>query len=168
MAIKTKKTTSKKKPTAKKKEIVVENKDDKVKKQVEDLLKDVIPDMTTKKNDEVIESNGSGDKLDDAVEEKGNDWLKEQLDDAVEKNKILRVENEKLKDNYKKIFNEFENLKNNKPLLSSDDELKKSLRIIYDEFHNNLTGNNKEKIRWVDVKVDFILHRLHTSFPFLR
>jgi hypothetical protein len=144
----TKKTTSSRsKTTSKPKTNVISDRDLKVKETVSKLLNDV-PLM--KKEEK---------KMEDNVVKKGTEWLEEQLQTLTEKNEALEKESFEAKENYKKLFEDFQKLKQGGGV---NPEKEKVLQL-FNELQDNY-GKLGQNFR---VYFPAFLNRMVMFFPFL-
>jgi hypothetical protein len=145
----TKKTT-RKTTTQKNNEKVVSDRELKAKETVSKLL-DEVP-LMNKKEDK---------KMDNSEVKKGTEWLEEQLQVLTEKNEVLEKEAVEAKTNYKKIFDDFQKLKQSKAG-ESNPEKEKVLQLF-----NELQDNYKKMGQNFRVYFPAFLNRMVMFFPFL-
>lgn len=169
-----KKTTPKKpavkKPTVKKSTVdkpAIDERDIKAKNKVAELLKDV--DLT-KPNEKKTTSNKTEIK-----EESNNiEWLQEQLIILSDENETLRNELGTAKENYSKLFKEYNEKKNvvQQPQtqipLQSGDKTNENILKLFNELQSNYTGNNPERTPWSTASIKHLLTTLIQLFPFLQ
>ncbi len=141
------KTTNK--STAKtKKEDVISERDLKAKETVSKLL-DEVP-LRNKKEDT---------KMETTEIKKGTEWLEEQLQTLTEKNEALEKEAVQAKENYKKIFEDFQKLKQG----SGTNPEKEKVIQLFNELQENY-GKLGQNFR---VYFPAFLNRMVMFFPFL-
>lgn len=133
------------------------NKDELAKKKVEELLGDLPIDP--KKKDELLEL----DESQQVVDSESIEWLREQVGKLVDENAVLKKEADEAKNNYQKIFDDYQKLKSGKPDAVTDTDLRNNLVILFNELQTNYfkMGNN-----FVVVFPAF-LNRMIKYFPFL-
>lgn len=134
-----------------------EERDIKTKKKVEELLKDV--ELTPKKDDEPLEIN---------TKSKGDvEWLGEQVSKLSEENEKLRSEAALAKEDYNKIFADFQQLKKGDGIVLTntidDSALKTKITQLFGEIQANYLSMGRN---FVIVPAAF-LNRLILFFPFL-
>lgn len=143
------KTTNK--STAKtKKEDVISERDLKAKETVSKLL-DEVP-LRNKKEDT---------KMETTEIKKGTEWLEEQLQTLTEKNEALEKEAVQAKENYKKIFEDFQKLKNSND--GQPNPEKEKVLELFNELQDNY-GKLGQNFR---VFFPAFLNRMVMFFPFL-
>lgn len=173
--------TGTKKPVQKevvKKEKVVEKKltpdeerDLKAKARVDELLNGAKLDITPKAKEDLLEIEG------EAPADAGNsEWLQEQVALLTSENELLKIENDGLKKNYQKIFNENQQIKAGAGI-QSDGDLKTGVLTIFHELQSNYIkmGFNQQPRQEMVLQGEpnFRIHpaafinRLIVFFPFL-
>lgn len=145
-----------KKPTAKAKPAVeVDDKDAKTKQKVEELLKD----LPTGPKDDLLE-------FEEPEADKGSmEWLEEQVGVLTARNEELELKAAQAETNYKKMYSDYQKLKEGNPAVSaSDGEVKKNVYVLFNEVqsHYQKTGQN---FRLAPVA---FLNRMIMYFPFLK
>lgn len=163
---------NKKKPIAKKseKEVVVieekpitpaEERDLKAKQKVKELLQDV--PMTLEKKDDLLE-------VEIEPQKEGNEWLEEQVTLLGDQSENLRNELAQTKEDYKKIFEENQRLKNNigiptpnNGVVMNDEVTKANVLRIFNEIQDNYLAMGRNFI----IVPPAFLNRLVMFFPFL-
>ncbi len=141
-----------------------EIRDKKAKETVQKLLEDS-PIITLDKKDELME-------LDEPVMEapKGIEWLEEQVTLLTEKNEALKSELVLAKEDYKRIFNENQNLKNGGfNSNTSDGEVKSVVIQLFNELQDNhiKLGVDERGIGNFRIYCPGFLNRMIKFFPFL-
>lgn len=138
-----------------------EERDIKAKAKVEELLQGV--DLTPiKKEEELLEM--------DNDENKGDNWLQEQVSRLSEENERLRSEAALAKEDYSKIFGEFQQLKGGVVSSDSNSELKGKISQLFNEIQSGYVsmGNNPQTGEpWFRIYPVAFLNRLIMFFPFL-
>lgn len=145
-----KKTTTAKKTAAKPKNDVVSERDLKAKETVNKLLEEV--PLMNKKEEKKVENSEI---------KKGTEWLEEQLQILTERNEVLEKEVVEAKNNYKKIFEDFQKLKQSKAG-ESNPEKEKVLQLF-----NELQDNYNRLGQNFRVYFPAFLNRMVMFFPFL-
>jgi len=145
-----------KKPIAKKPEAKVvekkltpqEERDIKAKQKVKELLEDV--DLVPKELKEA-------EYVVKVIEPpKGIEWLEEQVN-------LLTEENEQLKNDYSKLFEQYQQKSGGGNLLS--ETVNQNILLMFTELQNNLLGNNPERHSWDQVNVKYLLNQFVQLFP---
>lgn len=154
----TTKNASTKKTTTAKTKPKVENKDDLAKRKVDELLSDLPIDP--KKKDDLLELDESSEVT---VDKQSVEWLQEQLGKLAEENEKYKKEAEEAKTNYKKLYENFEKIKEGKNVVT-DDELKQNVSTVFNELQSNYMKFGKN---FVIAPVAF-MNRLIMYFPFLK
>lgn len=136
-----------------------EERDIKAKAKVEELLHDV--DLTPTKKDDLLEIDNS--------EDKGEGWLQEQVSRLSEENERLRSEAALAKEDYSKIFTEFQEIKSGVVSSDSNSELKGKIFQLFAEIQANLIsmGYKPSGEPWFEIRPVAFLNRLIMFFPFL-
>jgi hypothetical protein len=158
------KTNTNKKTTEKKQEST--NIDVKAKERVNKLLDDV--NLTPKK--------GEGDNNLLELNEKNVqslEWLQEQIDKLSTENEKLKKEADEAKENYKKLYADYQannngKANNNKDNLVPDSMLKNGVIDLFTEFQKNFLGQNPQKIRYSEIKLPHLMNKMIKKFPFLK
>ena len=150
-----------KKPAA---ETVVEDKDQKAKETVENLLKDV---PTSIKEGELLE-------LDETPDEKSVEWLTEQLAALGEENEKLRKDAGDAKSNYEKIFEQYRKLKEGGASketgdgeLVPDSLIKRNVIALFDEVQRNMLGMNQTRVPYKNMSTRHLVSKMLEYFTFL-
>lgn len=104
---------------------ITDDRDAKVKKKVAELLEGI--ELTPKQKEEIIEL--------DTEHKQGVEWLEEQVALLSESNEKLRQELADSKEDYKKIFEENQDLK--KGVVISDDIVKNNVIKLFNEIQEN-------------------------------
>ena len=151
--------------TKKTEEVVVVDNNQKAKDTVEKLLKDVPMDLNDKETLFELE--------DEKSNEKGDDWLQEQVIALSDENEKLRAETATAKSDYHKIHIEFQGLKSGNPdavvvnpKLMPDSLMKRNVLGLFDELQKNMLGLNPEKSRYKEIKLTHLLKKMLDFFPF--
>jgi len=110
-------------------------------------------------------------EIEDTVSEKSVEWLEEQLGLMTQSNSELKGQAETAKENYKKIFEELQALKdggtNIDQKLIQDTGIKKGVIDLFNEVQNNYLGQNERNSRYSDMKLDHLLKKMINIFPFV-
>jgi hypothetical protein len=122
------------------------SKDKKAKETVSNLLKDVMPKKEEKK-----------DKMETAVEAKGNEWLQKQVD-------ALTKENEQLREDYNKLLNETKTASSSEGV----QELQNGVRALFTDIENAYLGRNPERVRYDKAFNKVLLDKFVGTFQFLQ
>ena len=117
---------------------------------IDNLLKDTIGLTKEEPKDAVEES----------VQEKGNDWLADQVT-------ALTTENEQLKEDLKKAFIDIEKLRNAPDAPADVEQIKAGVAKIFRDLEDNYLGRNQTRTRYVDAKIKILLDKFVGTFPFL-
>lgn len=137
----------------------VTDKELKAKETVEKLLDGI--DLTPKKREQV---STELEKL------KGSEWLEEQVSILTEENEKLKKESEEAKINYKKLYEKYQSLKSgnldSEDNMVPDSELTNNVKYIFNELQKNMLGHNKQRKRYEDVKIAYVLKNFLELFPF--
>jgi len=94
------------------------------------------------------------------------EWLQEQVSILTEANETLTKEAVQAKNDYKKIFEEHQKIKNN-PAAANQGIQQKVVKLFV-ELQNNLLGINKERTKWEMAKIRVVLTQMVQLFPFLQ
>jgi hypothetical protein len=139
-----------------------EERDLKAKQMANTLLQDVkLPKIGEQTNDDLLE-------VDDSPNQASTGWLTEQVALLTEENERLRKEAEVAKEDYAKIFTEYQRIKTISP--SSDSEMKLKVVELFDELQDNFIrmGVNPHTGREnFIVRFPAFLQRMIVFFPFL-
>ena len=146
----TKKTTANKKVGRPRKADKVSERDLKAKETVSKLL-DEVPLINKKEEN----------KVENVEMKKGTEWLEEQLQILTEKNEVLEKEANDAKENYKKIFEDFQKLKNSND--GQPNPEKEKVLQLFNELQDNY-GKLGQNFR---VFFPAFLNRMVVFFPFL-
>lgn len=146
--------------------VVVVDNDQKAKEKVENLLKDVPMDLKDK---------GDLFELDDEkTDEKGENWLQEQVIALSDENEKLRGETAIAKNDYQKIYADFQALKSGNPdvavanpKMMPDSLMKRNVMALFDEFQKNMLGINPEKSKYKEIRLSHLLKKMLDLFPFV-
>lgn len=148
-------TTAKTTGKTKKSLTPAKERDLKAKQKVEELLSDV--ELTQKKDGSLLEMENEPIK--------GVDWLEEQVSKLSEENSKLKNDLVTVKEDYNKLFSDFQKVKKGEtPTPVPDTELKGNVVKLFDEIQANYMAMGKN---FVIVPPAF-LNRLITFFPFLK
>jgi predicted nuclease with TOPRIM domain len=127
------------------------------KNKVSNLLVDVLPKKEEKKEN----------ILEEAIKESGNEWMEEQIS-------ALTEENEQLKEDYQKIFNELQKVKSN-PVANvagvPNSQLEHELKMFFDilvQRDQRMQGNAVVKLNYVGAGAPGLLQEMLQRFPFLK
>ncbi|MFA5366408.1 MAG: hypothetical protein WC333_00595 [Dehalococcoidia bacterium] len=140
-----------------------EERDLKAKQMANTLLQEVrLPKIGEQANDDLLE-------VDDRPNTMSTDWLTEQMTLLTEENERLRKEAEVAKEDYAKIFREYQQMKTNAGIVD-ENALKIKVVEYFDELQNyfiskgyNLNSGNGNLI----VKFPAFLEKIVSFFPFL-
>jgi hypothetical protein len=135
--------------------------DAKAKERVQNLLNDV----------NLTANNENVDTLELNEENVQNlEWLQEQIKNLSEENEKLKKEADEAKENYKKIYSEFKDSqnKNNDNELIPDSTIKNGAIDLFKEVQKNYLGQNPEKVRYTEIKLNHLLSKMIKAFPFLK
>ena len=156
----TKKTTTSPKKSVKKIEkpkTQEEERDIKAKAKVEELLQSVelTPNKIIKEDTPVI------------VHEKreGIEWLEEQVTLLSEQSETLRNELAQAKDDYARLFQDFNNKKGNSNNMLNE-TIVQNILLLFSELSANASGNNPEKTIWKTVEIRYLIMQMLQLFPF--
>jgi hypothetical protein len=149
--------TAKAKTTTAEKTQTVESKEEKTKRKVDELLSDLPIDP--KKKDDLLELDESSEVT---IDKESVGWLQEQLGKLAEENEKYKREAEEAKANYKKLFDDFQKIKEGKNVVT-DAELKQNVSTVFNELQSNYFKFGKN---FVIAPVAF-MNRLVMYFPFL-
>jgi hypothetical protein len=160
-------TGNKRRKVAKEKETetVVDDKDQKAKETVENLLKDVPMDL---KKQELLELD------EDATDEKSVEWLTEQLSTLGEENEKLRERTATAEGNYEKLFKDYQKLKESKPVeeggeaLVPDSLIKRNVLALFEEVQRNMLGMNQNRTPYKNMSTRHLLMKMLNLFPFTK
>jgi len=135
--------------------------EDFAKSKVDELLKDI----PIKKKEEV-----KVDKLEQISKEKGNDWLKEQVYVLTQQVETLEKENERLKGDYNKLFDQTQRKTVGTEVVStqSEDELRNGITKIFLDLDGALTGIKFNGVSYPEAKIKPLLNKMMITFPFLQ
>lgn len=144
----------------------VEDKDKKAKETVDNLLKDL--PLNLKKDEELLELDEEG------MDGKSEEWLQEQVSKLAQDNETLRKEAAEAKSNYKKIFDELQNIKRGGDKLTSNSEenlipdsvLKNNIIALFDEAQKNMLGMNQQRTPYKNMSIRHLLIKMLELFPF--
>ena len=129
-----------------------------IKKRVEKLI-DEIPLLKEENKNNLLELDSSDDK----DQSKNIEWLQEQVDVLTQKNEKLEKEAEEAKENYKKLFNKYQ-----EELNSGDDgDIKGNISNIFNELNKEYLRHSKETRDYTQVNVKYLLEKFLTNFSFL-
>ncbi len=126
-------------------------KDAVAKDKVNSLLKNVLP---TKKEDKPV------DVLEQATEDKGNEWLQDQLDALIK-------ENEQLKLDLEKSLVSYHELKNSPDAPVSEQDIRAGVVSLFKDIEDNFLGRNQNRTRYLRADVKILLDKFLGTFPFL-
>lgn len=126
-------------------------KDEAAKNKINSLLKDVLPKKTEEKNVDV---------LDKVVENKGNEWLQDQVD-------ALTLENEQLRNDLQKSMIDINKLRNAPTAPVDTIQIQNNVRLLFNDLESAFLGRNPQKIRYYDAKIKILLDKMLGLFPFL-
>lgn len=156
-----KKTTAVKKTTKVEKVLTPEEERDlKAKQKVNELLKDV--DLVPKKeSDTLLELD------EEAKEDKGIDWLEEQLTALSDENAKLKSELEVAKGDYSKLFAEFQKSKQTGEVTLSNNDIDTPTKASLVKLFNEIQANHLALGRNFVIVPPAFLNRLVMFFPFL-
>jgi hypothetical protein len=155
------KNIEKKLPEEKKELSPEEERDLKAKQTVNELLQDV--KLTpSKKDDDFFE-------MVDESNNKGSEWLSEQVTILTKENEILRQKIEISKEDYKRIFAESQEIKTNLGIVD-DNVVKAKVIELFNELQNNYIsmGINVMGVENFRVRFPAFLERMIMFFPFLK
>ena len=135
-----------------------EERDIKAKAKVEELLQSVelTPNKIIKEDTPVI------------VHEKreGIEWLEEQVTLLSEQSETLRNELAQAKDDYARLFQDFNNKKGNSNNMLNE-TIVQNILLLFSELSANASGNNPEKTIWKTVEIRYLIMQMLQLFPFL-
>lgn len=152
------KTAKTNKTTNEKKTSTVENKNDLARRKVDELLSDLPIDP--KKKDGLLELDESSEIT---VDKQSVEWLQEQLTKLADENEKYKKEAEEAKINYKKIYDDFQKIREGKNIVT-DDEIKQKVSTVFNELQTNYLKYGKN---FVIAPVAF-MNRMVMYFPFLK
>ncbi|MFW5847572.1 MAG: hypothetical protein ACOCVF_01450 [bacterium] len=142
------------------------DKDTLAKQKVDELLKDV---PLPKKDKEKLAS-----KLEEQQEKRTTKWLEDQLDVLQKENDQLKKEAEIAKEDYKKLYNQFQNKTDNSPksLVVDDSQLKNKILSLFQKFERQYLGVNPERTQYQFIKMTTpsnsgLLDEFLKAFPFI-
>jgi hypothetical protein len=99
------------------------------------------------------------------------EWLQEQLGLMTQSNTELKGQADTAKENYKKIFDELQALKDGDSNIDQkhiqDTEIKKGVVALFNEVQDNYLGHNERNSRYSDMKMDHLLKKMINIFPFV-
>jgi len=137
------------------------NSDDLAKKKVEELLSDVELNSKNKKDDLI--------ELDENP--KDIKWLQNQVSVLTEHNEKLELEAKEAKENYKKLFQQYEAIKSGENIESvnmiPDSIIKNGIIEEFVAAQDNFLGLNPERRRYTDMKILHFLRRMLKRYDFL-
>lgn len=137
------------------------NSDDLAKKKVEELLNDV--ELKPKKEKE--------DLIELDENPKDIKWLQNQVSILTEQNEKLESEAKEAKENYKKLFQQYEAIKNDTNIESTnmipDSMMKNGIIEEFVAAQDNFLGLNPERRRYSDMKILHFLRRMLKRYEFL-
>jgi hypothetical protein len=170
---KVEKPTNTKKPTVKKEvekpKTPAEERDIKAKQKVQELLKDVdlTLDKSTETGDELLEVNETERPVDVSLE-----WLEEQITSLNEVNEGLRIEIAQVKEDYRRIFDENQRIKNGAGITMNNDDsaLKQTVSKLFNEIQTNYLAMGKDVNGFPNLVLPPVafMNRLIMFFPFLQ
>lgn len=146
-----------------------EERDIKAKQKVQELLKDVdlTLDKTAESDDELLEVAESEKPVDVSLE-----WLEEQITSLSEVNEGLRIENAQMKEDYRRIFEENQRIKNGAGITMNNDDsaLKQSISKLFNEIQTNYLAMGKDMNGFPNLVLPPVafMNRLIMFFPFLQ
>lgn len=144
-----------------------DNIDVKSKEKINKLLEEVDQGILKKDEDIIMvdEDKKSSSKSN------SNDWLEEQVSKLSDDNERLRIETAEAKENYRKLFEQYENLKSGgqgvKSELIPDSLMKNKIIDLFTEFQNNFIGRNQERKRYTQINLQHLMQKFIKNFSFL-
>ena len=133
-------------------EKLVDDKELKAKEKVKELLKDI--DLLSDADKKVVS----------AEIQKGTEWLEDQINVLSEKNTELEKEAAEAKENYKKLFADFQKLKEGNVSQADSGEVNKKVVQLFLELQDNYNKLGRNFI----VYFPAFLNRMIMFFPFLQ
>lgn len=130
----------------------ITKKDTAAKTKIANLLKD--SNILSKKEEVDV------DVLEKNVQDKGNDWLSDQIN-------TLNSNNEDLKDQLQKAMGEIAILKNSPNAPVGVKDLKEGIIIIFKDLEDAHFGRNKERKIYPDANIKILLSKFLATFPFI-
>lgn len=149
------------KPVEEKKVLTPEEERDlKAKQKVEELLSDVEFLPKSEEAETVVET-----VVETKTSNEGVEWLEEQVNLLTEENSALKIELQQAKDDYGRLFNDFQNKGTSNP---ANDVVSHNVLVLFNELQNNFMGNNQQRTQWTSVQISHILKQMLVLFPFTK
>jgi hypothetical protein len=136
----------------------------------QDKLMELIQDLPTlnKIRDGGVEKTEKKDVLAEVKMMEGKEWLQEQVGRLSEENEKLKKELGLYKEQYNALLQD-RPIEEPMVFISPEEEnIKREITSLFRELENNLFGRNPQKQSYKMVKVEHILMRMNSMFPFLR